>query len=121
MLQKLRSPLASTEAERESERQYDPRQQDEKSMAHDVAADLHVFERNQHDEGKHRILREPSEDVAILYPDGAAVRHDGSPDKAREVGSEGQDHERDHETRHEHDDLAEQIGDVVQTERIERK
>ena len=50
--------------------------------------------------------------IAVLDADVAAVRHHRAGDEAREIRAESEDDERDHDARHEHHDLAQEVGDV---------
>src|SRR5207237_9593544 len=65
-IEQLCGPLAAAQAKGECEREYDAREQDEKGLAHDVAADVHLVERDQHDEGEDCVAREVGEDIGVL-------------------------------------------------------
>src|SRR5688572_31483837 len=56
----------SAEAEGEGEREYQPGEHDEEALAHDVAADVHLVERDEHHEGDDGVLRQPAEQVGVL-------------------------------------------------------
>src|SRR4051812_29088573 len=49
-LEQVGGPFAAAETEGEREREHHAAEQDEKGVAHDLAADLHLLERDQHDE-----------------------------------------------------------------------
>ena len=65
-LQHLRRPVLAAQAEGERQREHHAGEHDEEGLAHDVAADVDLVERDQHHEGEDRVLREPAEEVGVL-------------------------------------------------------
>ena len=112
-------PIPFLKTERERQREHHAGEDDEEGLAHDVAADVDLVERDENHEGDDRVLREPPEELRVLDVHVPAVRGDGVGDEAREVAAEGEHQQRDQHLGHEQNHAAEQVGDVGEAEAVE--